>query len=632
MSRSKVAIRTVIVGLLMVLSVGLVTPPAGAATGDVTEFTVPTAVSLPQGIAVGSDGAVWFAERSANAIGRLENGSFSEYPLPITGSTPFWVATGPDGNVWFTERSGNRIGRITPTGVLTEYSIPTSNSQPAGITAGPDGAMWFTEQAITGNRIGRITTAGQITEFTLPHASSGPFGITAGPDSALWFTEQTTTTGNRIGRITTAGQITEFPLLFSNRQPADITVGGDGNLWFTERAGNAIGRISTGGSIDEFVVPTATPNPVGIAAGPDGNVWFAELGGNSIGRITPDGTITEFPLPNANSQPFAIALGADGAMWFTESAGNRIGRLQVQATPPPDTTPPTVTITSPADGSVFTVGQVVLADYGCEDEVGGLGVATCDGPVVTGSPIDTSLGTHTFIVSATDVAGNPAEASTTYLVSPPPDTTAPTVTITSPADGSVFTVGQVVLADYGCTDEVGGSALATCGGPVVTGSPIDTSLGTHTFSVSTTDVAGNETVRTTSYAVLGNLGGPLRPAPAWNQATAGSALALSFDLGPAVGAARSKLGTRPGRSGDEAIAGLFAAGFPMTQAVDCGDPATAIGPAQTPNVDVHVTKDGRFHLVWKSEERWAGSCRALVLRFDVAGWRDASLAFFLNFH
>ena len=166
-----------------------------------------------------------------------------------------------------------------------------------------------------------------------------------------------------------------------------------------------------GGSIDEFVLPSSLPNPVGIAAGPDGNVWFAELGSNNIGRIAPDGTITEFPLPNPNSQPFGIALGIDGAMWFTESAGNRIGRIEVQVAPPPDLTPPTVTITTPADGAVYAVGQVVLADYDCTDEAGGSGLATCDGPVANGDPIDTSLGTHTFTVSATDVAGNPGGAS-----------------------------------------------------------------------------------------------------------------------------------------------------------------------------------------------------------------------------
>ena len=273
------------------------------------------------------------------------------------------------------------------------------------------------------------------------------------------------------------------------------------------------------------------------------------------------------------------------------------------------------------------------ADYACADEVGGSGIASCDGPVADGAPIDTSLGTHTFTVNASDVAGNGAGASTSYVVAPPPDTTPPSITITSPADGAVFSVGQVVLADYACADEVGGSGIASCDGPVADGAPIDTSLGTHTFTVNASDVAGNGAGASTSYVVLGDLGGQLRPAPAWNGATAGSALTLSFDLGSSAGSAlwKRQLHAKPGKPGGQAVVPLFAPGFPTTQQVDCGDPATAIGPAQTANVDANVSKDGRFHLVWKSEDRWAGTCRALTLRFDVPGWSDASLVFLVAF-
>jgi streptogramin lyase len=632
--------RTVTVGLVTMLGLGVMAPQAGAATGDVTEFSIPTASSAPQGIAVGFDGALWFTERSSNAIGRLADGVFTEYPLPNVNSAPYWITAGPDGNLWFTERSQtseNRIGRITNSGVITEFPIPTPMSQPGVITTGPDGALWFAEQA--GNRIGRITAQGEVTEFPLPPgtAPSGPFGITVGPDGNLWFTELT---ASRIGRMTTGGAVTEFQLPLG-RSPSDITLGGDGNLWFTERTGNKIGRISVGGTLEEFLInPAASTGPMGLALGPDGNVWFTEsnASANKVGLITPDGTITGYPLPNPGSQPFAITRGVDGAMWFTESSGNRVGRIDVAAAPappapPPDTTAPSVTITSPAEGSGFSVGQVVAASYSCSDETGGSGIATCVGAVSNGSAIDTSLGTHTFSVTGTDVAGNPTVSATSYKVSPPPDTTAPSVTITSPAEGSVYSVGQVLPAAYACSDETGGSGIATCVGPVSNGSAIDTSLGTHAFTVTATDVAGNPTVRTTSYAVLGYVGGRLKPFPAWNEARAGSELPVWFDLGPALGTAGHS--QRPsgdhGNRDDRPPAGLFAAGFPITRAVDCGDLVTAIGPAEAPNVEVHLSRGGRLQLEWKSDRRWAGGCRTLTLRFDIAGWRDAAIVFLVRF-
>jgi hypothetical protein len=255
--------------------------------------------------------------------------------------------------------------------------------------------------------------------------------------------------------------------------------------------------------------------------------------------------------------------------------------------------------------------------------------------VANGEAIDTSLGTHTFTVSAADVAGNPGTATSTYLVTAPPDLTPPTVTITAPADGAVYSMGQVVLADYGCTDEAGGSGLATCDGPVANGEAIDTSLGTHTFTVSATDVAGNPGTATSTYLVLGDPGGSMLPAPAWNDANAGSSLTASFDLGT-FGAVSTQGRPHHGRpSGHHGghrhgvLSSLFTPGYPMTQRVDCGDPSRSSGPAQRANVDVNVSSDGRFHLVWKSEKSWAGTCRALVLSFDGP---DAVLRFLVRFH
>jgi streptogramin lyase len=112
----------------------------------------------------------------------------SEFAAGISG-LPDGIAAGSDGNLWFTEFYGDRIGRITPAGAVTEFSTGVStNSHPDGITAGADGNLWFTE--FYGDRIGRITPAGAVTEFSTGiGAASKPDGIAAGPDGNLWFTE-----------------------------------------------------------------------------------------------------------------------------------------------------------------------------------------------------------------------------------------------------------------------------------------------------------------------------------------------------------------------------------------------------------------------------------------------------------
>ena len=112
----------------------------------------PDAYSQPDGIAIGPDDSVWFAEVLGNQIGRLRpDRTFVEYPVPTLDSRPTEVAIGPDGHVWFTERGtaaapGSKVGKVNPsTGIVTDYVVRTG-SRPLGIVAGPDGNMWFTER------------------------------------------------------------------------------------------------------------------------------------------------------------------------------------------------------------------------------------------------------------------------------------------------------------------------------------------------------------------------------------------------------------------------------------------------------------------------------------------------------
>ncbi len=79
------------------------------------------------------------------------------------------------------------------------------------------------------------------------------------------------------------------------------------------------------------------------------------------------------------------------------------------------------------------------------------------------------------------------------------DGTNPAVVIRSPGT-TTYTQGQNVSADYECTDA--GSGVASCSGTVADGAPIDTSsAGTHTFTVQSTDAAGNQTTETVTYQV-----------------------------------------------------------------------------------------------------------------------------------
>jgi hypothetical protein len=81
-----------------------------------------------------------------------------------------------------------------------------------------------------------------------------------------------------------------------------------------------------------------------------------------------------------------------------------------------------------------------------------------------------------------------------------PDATDPEVTVDLPSNGTSYTPGSTVTADYSCTDR-GGSSLQSCTSDAPDGLLDTSTVGRHSFTVTATDGAGNETTVTRTYLV-----------------------------------------------------------------------------------------------------------------------------------
>jgi hypothetical protein len=190
-----------------------------------------------------------------------------------------------------------------------------------------------------------------------------------------------------------------------------------------------------------------------------------------------------------------------------------------------DTTPPTITLTTPAEGAVYLLGQTVNADYACQDEAGGSGLASCVGNVPNGSPIDTgSIGAKTFTVNAADTAGNTASVTYTYRV------IYNFIGFTSPVDNpsvmNTTKAGQTIPLKWRITDANGNPVINLTGVTV-------TAVSLSCPSVPTTDAIEEYVV---SNSGLQNLGDGYYQ---WNwkspSAYANSCKTLKLDLGEGAG-------------------------------------------------------------------------------------------------
>ncbi|GAA2233798.1 virginiamycin B lyase [Herbiconiux moechotypicola] len=108
-------------------------------------FEVPTPHAGPVGITVGHDGAAWFAEMQAGAIGRVDrSGVFAEFALPWSSSKPHAVAAAPDGScLWATLWGSNELARVGYDGVVALVDLaPSGHEEPHGLAVAPDGTVW----------------------------------------------------------------------------------------------------------------------------------------------------------------------------------------------------------------------------------------------------------------------------------------------------------------------------------------------------------------------------------------------------------------------------------------------------------------------------------------------------------
>jgi len=177
-----------------------------------------------------------------------------------------------------------------------------------------------------------------------------------------------------------------------------------------------------------------------------------------------------------------------------------------------DTTAPSVSVMSPNDEAI-TGSNTMTVSWTASDATSGIdhyeiridGGSWIDvGTATSHNFISLSDGSHTVNVKTIDNAGNENTDAVNYTV----DTTAPSVSITSPRDGAIFATNSVTVSWAGSDATSGidhyeirmddGSWIDV--GTTTTHEFTGMSYGSHTLEVKIVDSAGNEDSDTISYS------------------------------------------------------------------------------------------------------------------------------------
>jgi hypothetical protein len=384
--------------------------------------------------------------------------------------------------------------------------------------------------------------------------------------------------------------------------PVDTSTAGD--HLFTVQAVDALGETTTASvhyTVFDVVPPTATlVAPAQDAVYDVGSTVLASYACADPGGTGIAGCIGTLP----NGAP--LPTNAPGTYSFEVQAFDLAGNHSAT-----DVTytvaAPSVAVVAPADRAEYEAGTRVLVDYSCDDPAGT--VVTCTGTLPRGALLPTTQpGTYSFTVQGVNDNGATWSGRVSYAVV---DTTPPVVTVTSPRAPigdrvATYTLGQVVLSDYACSDN---GLLAWCAGPVSSGAAIDTrTVGSHTFTVSAEDFGHNTTSVDRSYAVIYPFDGfsaPLAPSPSPVSLKAGEDIPAKFSLG-----------------GDYGTGVVRATAW---RTIPCTGSGTA-GTATLARASLSYGS-ARYTLRVGTDPSWVGTCRELDVTLDDATVHTAVVKF-----
>ena len=316
------------------VAVAALRPMAAHATVDFKEWDLPTA-SAPSATLAASDGAVWYAGRTGNVLGRIDpkTDQVKEFKLKTADSGPQGLAEDRDGNIWFTGNSKALVGKLNPkTGEVTEYPMPDPAARdPHTPVFDQKGSLWFTIQ--DANMIGRFNpSSGDLTVRNSPTPKSLPNGIVVGSKGVPYYVEFG---ANKIASIDPDKLvIREWTLPNADARPRRLAVDAGDMIWYSDYARGYLGRLDPAtGEVKEWASPGgATSMPYGIAS-IKGDVWYSESGTtpNTLVRFEPSTERFQvWNIPSGGGVVQNISVTKDGNLAMPESAVNKVALVAIR--------------------------------------------------------------------------------------------------------------------------------------------------------------------------------------------------------------------------------------------------------------------------------------------------------------
>jgi hypothetical protein len=537
----------------MVAGIGAIAARAGASTGPLTPTTV-TVQQTPHVICRAYGGSL-----SANSEADQDLGFAVTYPRDIHARDTFNIKIRQHVAA-FPQKQATGNGIFPQATIYNVWGSAFGYQLPAGLTINS-----VTQAPINGNTNANADAGYYVAAANVPQVQDPNNSLNVGPDpnfdpltldpskrvaipgiapNAYWNTTTnrvyTTLLGdNTAGSSTTSnnyqgGSMVQAPTVTVN-VTANANLAAGSHLNVTLAGSLPAGGSFTGSQPGNFPAPVNGSTAAGLVSAAATAPWFSTDGTRWVyqnGGSWTDPTYTTVATANAVltvSAAAACAPGWESTSDFPTPPSYYTGASAIaNGTSPPlsDTVvEPYAQINTPADGASYIAGQSLNADYHCWASISEE-FDSCTGTVPNGSPIDTTVGPHSFTVNGTDGNNDPVTKTVNYTVVAAGTPTAnPGAAQTGKAAGTVVTLNGSAStspnAPLTYTDVLGvhpaGANTFTwlqTGGPAVTLSdphaiqptfqvaPVTSPSGdTYTFSLTVNDGTAQNSASTTVASV-----------------------------------------------------------------------------------------------------------------------------------
>jgi DNA-binding CsgD family transcriptional regulator len=335
---------------LPVLAIAVVVVVAGAVIYE--RFTPPISVgpaittfrsvdpgdklSFASGVAVGSDGSVYVADRNGLTIRRID---------PKAGSITSFAGGGAAPSPGDFVDGGDRLK--TSVGFVLAVAVP-----PGG------GSLYYANGFMVGKVAADSTiqfVAGRRDPLAAPPGIKGPVGLAFGPDGTLYIAD----IANQVWKLATDGTLSVFagngqegfagdggPAAAAELDhPRAVAVEPDGDVLIADTDNNRIREVVHGSS--EIVTVAGSGSyygfsgdggpakvarlslPWGVAVGPAGTIYVADAGNDRVRSIDPKGIITTLAHGDLNA-PAGVAVSPSGDVYVVCLGDPWLRRVHIQ--------------------------------------------------------------------------------------------------------------------------------------------------------------------------------------------------------------------------------------------------------------------------------------------------------------